>query len=106
MEPGDDRDGAEEEGPGARGAAEFHPLFGLVQEAVDGAGTDFFEFIGDRIGHAAGFSQSDEVKVLPEEGGEQCPAGPVEVFRACKKFCVNGYTTRRRKYGLYKRSPG
>jgi hypothetical protein len=26
--------------------------------------------------------------------------------RTCKKFCVNGYTTRRRKYGLFKRSPG
>jgi hypothetical protein len=26
--------------------------------------------------------------------------------RTCKKFCVNGYTTTRRKYGLFKRSPG
>jgi hypothetical protein len=26
--------------------------------------------------------------------------------RTCKKFCVNGYTTGRRKYGLFKRSTG
>jgi hypothetical protein len=43
LEPGDDRDDAVEEADelGTRGSAEFHPLFGLVQEAVDGAGAVF-----------------------------------------------------------------
>jgi hypothetical protein len=44
FEPGTDRDGTVEEadGLGARGSVDFHPLLRLVQEPVNGAGTDFF----------------------------------------------------------------
>jgi hypothetical protein len=51
-----------------------------LQESVDGAGTDVLEFVSDGIRHMVFFSESDEVKVLPEEGCEQFSAGPVEVF--------------------------
>jgi hypothetical protein len=79
LEPGKDRDGAVEDadGLGTRGASDFHPLFRLSQEPICGAGTDFFEFLGHRIGHV---SQPDGVKVLHEEGGEQLSPGPVEIF--------------------------
>jgi hypothetical protein len=82
LEPGKDGDGPVEEadGFGSRGSAEFHVLSGLVQEPVDGAGTDCCEFVGDRIGHTVVLSEPDKVKVQPEEGGEELSAGPVEVF--------------------------
>jgi hypothetical protein len=72
LEPGEDRDGAAD-GLGTRSAADFHPLFRLSQEAVDGTGLIFFEFAGGRIGYAVVFFQ-------PEEGGEEFSTGPVEVF--------------------------
>jgi hypothetical protein len=91
LEPGEDRDGTVEEadGFGTGGTAELHALPGRMQEAVDGAGTDFFEFTGDRIGHMVFLSQSDKVKILPEERGEQFSAGPVEVLP--QQFEHGGY---------------
>jgi hypothetical protein len=82
FEPGNDREGTVEEveGRGARSSADFHPLLRLVREPVNGAGTDFFELVGDHIGHRVCFCQPDEVKVVPEERGEEFSAGPVEVF--------------------------
>jgi hypothetical protein len=82
LEPGKDRGGAMEEadGLGTASSADLHLLFRLSPEAVDGGGTDGFEFEGDAIGQVVFFSESDEVKVQPEEGSEQFSAGPVEVF--------------------------
>ncbi|MHB9293462.1 hypothetical protein Holit_02584 [Hollandina sp. SP2] len=81
-ELGNEKDSAMEEADrlGSRGSADVHALFGRVQEAVDGVGADVFKFVGGCIGHAVVFSQPDEVKVQPEEGSENLPAGPVEVF--------------------------
>jgi hypothetical protein len=91
LEPGEDRDSAVEvvDGLGARCSAGFYPLPGLSQEAVDGTGADCFEFTGGRIGHTAGFSEPDGVKVQHEEGGGQFSAGPVAVFP--ERFEHRGY---------------
>jgi hypothetical protein len=82
LEPGKDGDGAVKEAdrPGSRGSVEFHLLFWFSQDPVNGAGANFFELVGDHIGHMVFFSQPDEVKILSEERGEQFPARPVEVF--------------------------
>jgi hypothetical protein len=62
VEPGEDTDGPVEaaDGLGPRGTADLHPLSGLMQELVDGAGVDFFEFVGDRIGHGVCISEPDK----------------------------------------------
>jgi hypothetical protein len=95
FKPSHDGDGAVEvvDGLGSRSSPDFHLLFGLSQESVNGAGAVFFELSGKRISHVVLFSQSDEVKVLPEEGGEQLrpfgpTTGPVEVFpQQFEHFC-------------------
>ncbi|MDR0722980.1 MAG: hypothetical protein LBF75_09375, partial [Treponema sp.] len=53
-------------------------------------GADFFEFVGDRIGPMVLFSQPDEVKVLPEEGGKPFSAGSLKCFHNNSSLAATG----------------
>jgi hypothetical protein len=55
-------------------------LFWCSRESANGVGSDYFEFVGDYIGHVVVFFQSYVTKILLAEGSEQFSACPVEVF--------------------------